>query len=217
MGLLREADVVEVRERLRALVNPVTLVHFTQEVNLEYGREARQLLEELAQISDKTLTASLQLSSRQRDASRNTPSIKSRPPSFATARTTAFVFLVCPPGTSSPPCSTRFWSFRGGIRDCSRKAARSWPNSPSRFTCKFLPPPLDPIARRPCAWPTNSPWKATLSAPMALKPPNSRTSPKSFAFSPSPGPSSMAGLMWKASMPEGFFLDAILKTLEESR
>ncbi|MFZ0960070.1 MAG: hypothetical protein WAO35_04135 [Terriglobia bacterium] len=53
MGLLREADVVEVRERLRALVNPVTLVHFTQEVNLEYGREARQLLEELAQISDR--------------------------------------------------------------------------------------------------------------------------------------------------------------------
>ena len=53
MGLLRDADVAEIRERLNELVNPVKLVHFTQELNLEYGREARQLLEELANISDK--------------------------------------------------------------------------------------------------------------------------------------------------------------------
>jgi len=53
MGLLRDTDVAEIRERLQAMVNPVKLVHFTQELNLEYGREARQLLEELAQISDK--------------------------------------------------------------------------------------------------------------------------------------------------------------------
>jgi glutaredoxin-like protein len=53
MGLLRDSDVAEIRERLQELVNPVKLVHFTQELNLEYGREARQLLEELTQISDK--------------------------------------------------------------------------------------------------------------------------------------------------------------------
>jgi alkyl hydroperoxide reductase subunit AhpF len=53
MGLLRDTDVVEIRERLEGMVNPVKLIHFTQELNLEYGREARQLLEELAQISDK--------------------------------------------------------------------------------------------------------------------------------------------------------------------
>ena len=53
MGLLREEDVAEIRERLAAMVHPVRLVHFTQELNLEYGREARQLLEELAQISDQ--------------------------------------------------------------------------------------------------------------------------------------------------------------------
>ena len=53
MGLLRDTDVAEIRERLQAMVNPVKLVHFTQELNLEYGREARQLLEELSQISDK--------------------------------------------------------------------------------------------------------------------------------------------------------------------
>src|SRR5208337_3770755 len=40
-------------ERLKEMVNPVKLVHFTQELNLEYGREARQLLEELTQISGK--------------------------------------------------------------------------------------------------------------------------------------------------------------------
>ena len=51
--MLRDSDVTEIRARLQGMVNPVKLVHFTQELNLEYGREARQLLEELAQISDK--------------------------------------------------------------------------------------------------------------------------------------------------------------------
>ena len=53
MSLIRDQDVVEIRERFKQLVNPVKLVHFTQELNLEYGREARQLLTELAEISDK--------------------------------------------------------------------------------------------------------------------------------------------------------------------
>lgn len=53
MGLLRDSDVAEIRERLAGMVNPVKLVHFTQELDLEYGREARQLLEELTKISDK--------------------------------------------------------------------------------------------------------------------------------------------------------------------
>jgi len=53
MALLRESDVAEIRERLAEISGPVKLVHFTQELNLEYGREARQLLEELTQISAK--------------------------------------------------------------------------------------------------------------------------------------------------------------------
>jgi alkyl hydroperoxide reductase subunit AhpF len=53
MALLGDTDVAEIRERLEGLAHPVKLIHFTQESNLEYGREARQLLEELAQISDK--------------------------------------------------------------------------------------------------------------------------------------------------------------------
>ena len=53
MGLLRDSDVAEIRERLAGMTGPVKLVHFTQELNLQYGREARQLLEELAGISDQ--------------------------------------------------------------------------------------------------------------------------------------------------------------------
>ncbi len=53
MGLIGEEDALEIRGQLQEMVNPVKLVHFTQELNLEYGREARQLLEELAAISDK--------------------------------------------------------------------------------------------------------------------------------------------------------------------
>jgi len=53
MGLLQDSDVAEIHQRLEGMTSPVKLIHFTQELNLEYGREARQLLEELAQISDK--------------------------------------------------------------------------------------------------------------------------------------------------------------------
>ena len=53
MGLLRDTDVAEIHERLQSMTLPVKLVHFTQELNLQYGGEARQLLEELAKISDK--------------------------------------------------------------------------------------------------------------------------------------------------------------------
>jgi len=53
MGLLRDTDMEEIRNRLKPMTSSVKLVHFTQELNLQYGREARQLLEELTQISDK--------------------------------------------------------------------------------------------------------------------------------------------------------------------
>jgi glutaredoxin-like protein len=53
MGLISDTDALEIRKRLREMVNPVKLVHFTQELNLEYGREARMLLEELAALSGK--------------------------------------------------------------------------------------------------------------------------------------------------------------------
>jgi len=53
MALLGDSDVEEIRERLAGLVNPVKLIHFTQELNLEYGRETQQLLDELTGLSDK--------------------------------------------------------------------------------------------------------------------------------------------------------------------
>ena len=53
MGLIRDSDAAEIRERLKEMVNPVKLVHFTQELNLQYGREAQQLLKDLLDLSDK--------------------------------------------------------------------------------------------------------------------------------------------------------------------
>jgi len=53
MGLLRDEDAAEIRRRLDAMAAPVKLIHFTQELNLEYGHETRQVLEELAGLSDK--------------------------------------------------------------------------------------------------------------------------------------------------------------------
>lgn len=53
MGLISDADAQEVRERLAKMAGPVRLIHFTQELNLEYGREAKQLVEELTGLSDE--------------------------------------------------------------------------------------------------------------------------------------------------------------------
>jgi glutaredoxin-like protein len=53
MPLISDDVAAEVRQQLNAIVNPVRLVHFTQELNLEYGREVKQLLEEVAALSDK--------------------------------------------------------------------------------------------------------------------------------------------------------------------
>ncbi len=53
MSLIREEDKSAIGDVLKSLVNPVKLVHFTQELNLPYGREARELLQDLAALSDK--------------------------------------------------------------------------------------------------------------------------------------------------------------------
>lgn len=53
MGMIDERDAMEIRARLKDMVNPVRLVHFTQELNVDYARETRELLQELAALDDK--------------------------------------------------------------------------------------------------------------------------------------------------------------------
>ena len=53
MVLIGEEDAAEIRKRLVELANPVKLIHVTQELNVPYAREAKQLLEELAALSPK--------------------------------------------------------------------------------------------------------------------------------------------------------------------
>jgi alkyl hydroperoxide reductase subunit AhpF len=53
MALIRDEDAAQIRERLQQMANPVRLVHFTQELNLELGAETLQLVQELAALSDK--------------------------------------------------------------------------------------------------------------------------------------------------------------------
>jgi glutaredoxin-like protein len=52
MGLIGEEVASEIRQRLGGMAAPVRMVHFTQELDLQYGRETREVLEELAALSD---------------------------------------------------------------------------------------------------------------------------------------------------------------------
>jgi alkyl hydroperoxide reductase subunit AhpF len=53
MGLIGDDIANEIRGRLSLMPAPVRIIHFTQQLNLEYGRETRQVLEELTVLSDK--------------------------------------------------------------------------------------------------------------------------------------------------------------------
>jgi glutaredoxin-like protein len=53
MAMIRDDDATEIRERLREMAGPVRLIHFTQELNLEYGLETRKLMEEVVALSDQ--------------------------------------------------------------------------------------------------------------------------------------------------------------------
>ena len=53
MALLQESDRQQIRQRLEAMKDPVQLINFKQELECMYCRETRQLLEELAELSDK--------------------------------------------------------------------------------------------------------------------------------------------------------------------
>lgn len=53
MGLIGDDVANEIRKRLSTMAAGVKIIHFTQELNLEHGRETRQALEELAALSDK--------------------------------------------------------------------------------------------------------------------------------------------------------------------
>lgn len=53
MAFLKEQDRIEIRKRLEGLQNPVKLVFFTQELECMYCKETHQLLQELAELSDK--------------------------------------------------------------------------------------------------------------------------------------------------------------------
>ena len=103
MGLLRDTDVAEIRTRLQAMTSPVKLIHFTQELNLEYGREAKQLIEELAQISDKL---SVEIYNFLIDKEKAAEYAIDKVPATAirNGRITASAFLAFPPGTNSRPC-----------------------------------------------------------------------------------------------------------------
>ncbi|MGB9824677.1 MAG: protein disulfide oxidoreductase [Candidatus Hydrothermia bacterium] len=53
MGFLSESDKKEIREMFKELVHPVKVINFTQTLECTYCRETRQILEEVAELSDK--------------------------------------------------------------------------------------------------------------------------------------------------------------------
>jgi glutaredoxin-like protein len=53
VAFLREKDKTIIRTRFEELVSSVTIVNFTQEIECQYCRETRQLIEEVADLSEK--------------------------------------------------------------------------------------------------------------------------------------------------------------------
>ncbi|SYZ73144.1 Glutaredoxin-like domain protein (fragment) [Candidatus Zixiibacteriota bacterium] len=53
MALISDKDRKAIQDRLKELVHPVKIINFTQELECQYCRETRMLLEELTALSDK--------------------------------------------------------------------------------------------------------------------------------------------------------------------
>ncbi len=53
MGLLKKRDQKAVQKEFAALKEPVKLVYFTQEMECQYCEQTRELLQEVAELSDK--------------------------------------------------------------------------------------------------------------------------------------------------------------------
>jgi glutaredoxin-like protein len=53
MAIIQEKDKQTIQDRLKDLVDPVKLINFTQELECQFCRETRQLVTELAELSDK--------------------------------------------------------------------------------------------------------------------------------------------------------------------
>jgi glutaredoxin-like protein len=53
MAFLGDKDKKVIQDRLKDLANPVKLINFTQELECQFCRETRQLVTELAELSDK--------------------------------------------------------------------------------------------------------------------------------------------------------------------
>jgi glutaredoxin-like protein len=53
MALIQDREKAKVKEILARMDQPVRIVNFTQELECQYCRETRQLLEEVADLSDK--------------------------------------------------------------------------------------------------------------------------------------------------------------------
>lgn len=53
MSFIKDADIPAVKERLKGMRSDVTLSYFTQDVECDFCRETRELLEELSSIEEK--------------------------------------------------------------------------------------------------------------------------------------------------------------------
>ena len=53
MSFIKEKDRQGIKKRLEEMTGPVKIINFTQELECMYCRETRELMEELAELSDK--------------------------------------------------------------------------------------------------------------------------------------------------------------------
>ena len=53
MAIIEEKDRKEIQKRLAEMTGPVKIINFTQELECQFCRETRQLLQELSELSDK--------------------------------------------------------------------------------------------------------------------------------------------------------------------
>jgi len=160
MGLLSEKDKQAIRERLASMENPVKLVNFTQELECQFCRETRMLVEELADLSDKITLEKYNFVTDKQQAEKY--GIDKIPATIVMSpeKDYGIRFYGIPSGYEFATLLEDILMVSRAIRSSSRRPGRRWRRSRIRCTSRCSSPRPARIVRWRCGsrtrWPSSA-------------------------------------------------------------
>ena len=122
MAFLQEKDKEKVKEMLAEMAKSVKLINFTQELECQFCRETRSIIEEVGELSEN-ISVEVYNFQIDKEKTQHIKLIKSLPLSSKAPKTSESGFMVSLQVMSLHLCSRALCMFLKRIQDCLRKHA----------------------------------------------------------------------------------------------